>query len=359
MMESACRHRAKSGIEARSSKNETIGLNSDTLLIIKLPSSQALRVLSRSVFLAMLILALPCIGSILKGPTSSIYEEIGSNSIGFDLLPLLFRDLSDEGLLKKGDKALILSSGVENFMDYSESLSENEIALEIQSDLDSESTIRDEKFDFVLTLNSNTAKSADGVLKIGGLLVMQLSNDPLNAFQKHLNYKIVYLRRFNSTVVAMRKTSLINESVNSPRKLQQCGGMVEAKKAALKGLEEALFEPPPRQIFAKSSNYLNKIKFLPDLLGDSLESYGKRIFITDDNGGSDGGVQWLYQNYPMRNQYFESYNLEIEVSDVEIPEVSGVSDWLTKNVKEEDFVCDEGRSAGGGGDDEREDVVFG
>ncbi|XP_057465503.1 uncharacterized protein LOC130755167 [Actinidia eriantha] len=243
-MESASGHRAKNEIEARSAKNETIGLNSDTLLIIRLPSSQALRVLSRSLFLTMLILALPCIGSILRGPTTSLYEEIGSNSIGFDLLSLLFRDLSDEGLLKKGDKVLVLSSGVEKSMDCSESVRECEIDLEIQSDLDGESSIWDDKFDFILALNSNAAKSADGVLKLGGLLVMQLSDDPSNAFPKPSNYKIVYLRRFNSTVVAMRKTSLMNKSVNSPRKLQQCGGVVEAKKAALKGLEEVLFEPP-------------------------------------------------------------------------------------------------------------------
>ncbi|XP_028102309.1 PKS-NRPS hybrid synthetase CHGG_01239-like [Camellia sinensis] len=88
----------------------------------------------------------------------------------------------------------------------------------------------------------------------------------------------------------MRKTGLMIESVNLPRKLQHCDNMVEAKKEVLKGLEDVLFEPPPRRALAKSSDYLEKPKFLPDLLQDSLESYKKRIFITDDSGSV---VEWI------------------------------------------------------------------
>lgn len=346
MMELACGYRPKNEIKMKRMKGETMGLNShhshNTLLIIKLPSPQALRVMSRSLFLAMLIIALPCIGSFLRGISNSVNdpEAIGSHSIGSDLLPLIFRDLSEEGLLKKGDRALILSSGGGNFMDYSQFLNENEIDLAVESDVATKSSIPDETFDFVLSLRSNADKVVDRVLKIGGLLVMHVSNDPSNPFRQHSNYKIVYLRRFDSTVVAMRKAGLMDEFVKFPRKIQQCGGMVEAKKLALKSLEDVLLEPPTRRALAR------QIKFLPDLLGDSLETYRQRIFITDDNGGV---VQWFYENYPTRNQYFEVYNLEIGVYNEEkgnelsslsrsMKKMIGVSDWLRKNVRKEDFV---------------------
>lgn len=347
-MELACGYRPKNEIKVKRMKGETMGLNLDsshnTLLVIKLPSSQALRVVSRSLFLAMLIIALPCIGSFLRGIPSSLNdpEAIGSHSIGSDFLPLLFHDLSAEGLVKKGDRVLILSSGGGNFMDCSEFLNENGIDLAIESDLAMKGSMPDETFDFVLSLSANDNKVVDRVLKIGGLLVMQVSNDPSNPFQQHANYKIVYLRRFDSIVVAMRKAGLADEFVKFPRKIRQCGDMVEAKKLALKSLEDVFLEPPPRRALAR------QIKFLPDLLGDSLQSYRQRIFITDDNGGV---VQWFYKNYPTRNQYFEVYNLEVGIYDEEkgdkllslsrstsTNKVIGVSDWLSKNVREEDFV---------------------
>ncbi|KAF5943654.1 hypothetical protein HYC85_017731 [Camellia sinensis] len=340
-MELGSGHRSKREIETKRLKSETIGLNSDALLVIKLPTSQVLRVASRCLFLAFLILALPSIVSVMRGPPSSLfdYEAIGSDSYGFEFLPLLFHDLWDEGLLIEGDRALVVSSRVGNFMDYSEFLNENDIDLAIESDLESQSLIPDETFDFLFTLNYKVAKSVDRVIKIGGLLVMQLSNDPSNTFQQDSNYKIVYIRRFNnSTVVAMRKTGLMIESVNLPRKLQHCGSMVDAKKEVLKGLEDVLFEPPPRRALAKSSAYLEKPKFLPDLLQDSLESYKKRIFITDDSGGV---VEWFNKNYPTRDQHFEVYNLEIDLHEsmsTRMPKMIGMSDWFMENVREEDFV---------------------
>lgn len=86
---------------------------------------------------------------------------------------------------------------------------------------------------------------------------------------------------------------------------------------------------------AKSSN--RKIKFLPNLLGDSLETYNRRVFITD---GESGVVDWFYKNYPTRNQYFEIHNVEIEIDNKEkvVPRAIGISDWLRKNVKKEDYV---------------------
>lgn len=335
-MELACGYQRLNRIKAKGLKGEAMGFNSNTLLVIRLPKTQALRVLSRSLFLAVLLWALPSIGSILTGPQASLTDLFEANSVGFNWVSVLFHDLAQQGLLKEGETALVLGS---NSMDFSGFFNANEIYFATESDLDAEmSSIPDQRFDFVLSLDSGTADLVDRVLKIGGVLVMQLSNDPSDAFQQHSNYRIAYIRRFDSTIVAMRKTGLADELVNSPRKLRKCGSLMEGRRAALKGLEDVLLEPPRREMQGKM-----RTKFLPDLSGDSLQSYSRRVFITDDNAGS---VQWFYHNYPTRDRYFEVFNLDIKVYDVEkanelalsrrMPMM--VSDWLTKNVREEDFV---------------------
>ncbi|KAL2318631.1 hypothetical protein Fmac_032507 [Flemingia macrophylla] len=47
---------------------------------------------------------------------------------------------------------------------------------------------------------------------------------------------------------------------------------------ALKGLEDVICKPP-RKALVKSRKYFSNIKYLPDLLGDSLEGYKKKVFI--------------------------------------------------------------------------------
>uniref|UniRef100_A0A5B7A0D3 DUF7870 domain-containing protein n=1 Tax=Davidia involucrata TaxID=16924 RepID=A0A5B7A0D3_DAVIN len=345
MMQLASGYRAKNKITMKHLKAKGIRVTSDSLFIIKLPGSMVLRVMSRSLFLAMFILTLPSIGSIIRGSSSSSNDSvIESDLIGFELLPLIFQDLADEGLLKKGDKALIVSSGIGDLKDDSLFFNDNEIDLVFESDLDRQSSIADGAFDLVFTSSFHSTEFIERVLKIGGIVVIQLSNNPSNAFHQQSNYKIVYLRRFTSTVVAMRKVGPAVELVNSLTKQRLCGVTPEAKKAALKGLEDVMLEPPTGEL-AKWSNSLKKIKFLPDLMGDSLEGYKRRIFITDENNGV---VEWFHENYPMRNQYFEIYSLEIEVYNIEMvgkgsssivaPSMIRISDWLTKNVKEEDYV---------------------
>ncbi|CAK9178150.1 unnamed protein product [Ilex paraguariensis] len=301
-------------------RNETkmkgvgIGLNSATLLIIKVPDSRFLRLMSRSLFLAIVILTLPSIMSIIRGSSSAFYDsDVGYDVIDFDLLPFVFRDLADEGLLKKGLKGLILSSAIGDPEEISQFLVDNDISLVIGSDLGRQSLIPKETFDFVFTPSFQDAKFLDRVLKIGGIVVMQLSNDHPDKFQQQANYKIVYIRRFDSTVVAMRKIDVVDGLAKSPTKQRLCGITEEAKKAALGGLEDVLLEPP-RQALAKSSNGSRKIKFLPNLLGDSLESYQRRIFISDEKAGV---LEWFHENYPMGNQQFEIYNLEFEMYEAD------------------------------------------
>jgi len=99
---------------------------------------------------------------------------------------------------------------------------------------------------------------------------------------------------------------------------------------------------PPRAGSGKSSRYLKRTKYLPDLMGDSLESYPRRVFIhvglPDKEGGS--GTGWFARHYPTRNKDFEMYKIETVTggsSGKEVPQI-GMSDWLRNNVRDEEYV---------------------
>ena len=109
----------------------------------------------------------------------------------------------------------------------------------------------------------------------------------------------------------------------------------------MKGLEDALLEPPSRTLLKYSRDEMRKIKFLPLLLGDShsLASYRRRILISDDKNGFEG---WVHNNYPTENQHFGTYNLEITAEKLSsrsmVNPAAGISGWLKNNVRQEDFV---------------------
>ena len=60
------------------------------------------------------------------------------------------------------------------------------------------------------------------------------------------------------------------------------------------------------------------------------------------DGGS--GMEWFSKNYPTRNQKFEMYNIETVAEESSSSSLSPgkeqieMSDWVRKNVKEEEYV---------------------
>ncbi|XP_020410963.1 uncharacterized protein LOC18790309 isoform X1 [Prunus persica] len=246
-MELAGGYTAKDQSKVKHLHGGRMGLDSETHLVIKLPDSKVLRIISRSVFLGLVILTLPCIGSLLRGVSvSELKYDTQSEIFNFEQLGQLFHDLAGEGLRRKSDKALIVSP-----------------------------------------------VNVDRILKIGGIVAVPLSNDPSNAFKPKPNYKIVYLRRYASTFVAMRKTSPSYDLAVKSRRL--CQFETKAKKTVFK---DVVLEPP-RRVLAKSNEYLKKIKFLPNLLGDSLPGYDRRVFVNVDSNEDNSGVtEWFQQNFP-------------------------------------------------------------
>lgn len=321
-----------------------IGSDSHTLLIIKLPDSWLLRVLSRILFLAMIILALSSIGSMLRTSSNGALFKPSTDSNmanGFKILPLLFHDLLEEGLIKKGHKGFVLGAGNSDNEDDFQFLADTGVDLLTGADLQQKNLVEPQVFDFVFLSSFRRIHLFDGVLKEDALVISPLGCDPLTELQLLSSYKIVYLRRFEITVVAMRKKGQSSYGAdNSPAKQVSFGITPEEKKAALKNLEDVYLEPPRRSTLVKKPRFTSrKIKFLPDLLKDSLDEYPRRIFISDDSTALD----WFYKNYPTRDQEFEVYDMEIVTnndvtSQRATPQDMGISTWLTKNVKREDYV---------------------
>lgn len=307
--------------------------NFQTLLIIKLPDSRLLRIMSRSLFLAIFLLALPSLITMMSGasPDSAIDEPV-ADSDGFKILPVLLRDLLDEGLIKKGHKGFVLGAQATDIDPDLEFLKDAGADL-LTGDINA---IEHRVFDFVFAPSFRRIQQFDGIVKEDrGLIISPLGHDMLNQLS---NYKIVYLRRFDITVVAMRKTAGASASSSAKRVL--CGVTQEEKKTALNGLEDVYLEPPKQAALKKKLKKpkftSRKIKFLPELLKISLDVYPRRIFISDEFSAID----WFYKNYPMRDEEFQIYSVEFGAktkNDGSLP-VKGVSSWLTEHVKLEDYV---------------------
>ncbi|KAI5349230.1 hypothetical protein L3X38_002117 [Prunus dulcis] len=272
-MELAGGYTAKDQSKVKHLHGGRIGLDSETHLVIKLPDSKVLRIISRSVFLGLVILTLPCIGSLLRGVSvSELKYDTQSENFNFEQLGELFHDLAGEGLRRKSDKALIVSPVNVGMIHNLHPFDYNVFDIVMDSDLERKSSFLDESWDFVFAFNLVDAKFVDRILKIGGI--------------------------------------------------------VAAKKTVVKGLEDVVLEPP-RRVLAKSNEYLKKIKFLPNLMGDSLQVYN--LVVEPEEASS---------------------------TVVALPR-NDLSDWLKENVREEDYVVMKAGSRNGCGNDKEEDNLLG
>ncbi|KAL5124950.1 hypothetical protein HKD37_02G005262 [Glycine soja] len=164
---------------------------------------------------------------------------------------------------------------------------------------------------------------------------------------KNISHRVLLLALFLASFTFISSTSTQQQeakhdpiAINMETKLgtqrKLLGYVPEAKKAALQNLEDVLLEPP-RAASGKSRVYLKRTKYLPDLMGDSLEGYPRRVFIDvglpEKDGGS--GTDWFHKTYPTRNKDFEIYKIETVAEGG--PQIE-MSDWLRKNVREEEYV---------------------
>ncbi|XP_077224851.1 uncharacterized protein LOC143858110 [Tasmannia lanceolata] len=304
----------------------------DNQLVIKLPDGRILRVIARSLLLAILILALPWFCSLLGSSESNYAESYPYQMNDLFFLPMLFQDMGNKGLIKSGDRVLFMGDGDGDSASRLglQIMEVNEIDLISERDSGRQSSIPDETFDFAYAEGFRAGEFIDRTLKIGGIAVVRLGTNPSDSFRVPPNFKIAYLRRFDSTVVGMRKIGRAAAG-QSPTRRRLCAfGEEDAKKVALKGLEDVLLEPR-RSSSMESNYYLKRTKYLPDLTGDSLEGYPRRVFI--DAGERKHG-DWFERHYPTRNRDFDIYKVETVAEGGAL----GMSEWMRRNVKQEEFV---------------------
>ncbi|KAJ3704955.1 hypothetical protein LUZ61_008660 [Rhynchospora tenuis] len=250
---------------------------------------------------------------------------------------MLIKDLKKEGLFSSDGQRAIFLGNAKSRLPF---LKRNGID-PVSSD--QESTVGDQSVDFAFALEGfedASVRLVDRVLKIGGLVVTQLNTEGSNLFQLPSNYKLVYVRRFGSTILALRKVSsaksqngkIGNEIGTGIASMKRLLPMPLEKKDVLHLVEDVLLEPP-REI-----GETRKIKFLPDLTGDVLTQYPRRVFIDAGLRLQANGETWFEENYPKKGSIFELVKLNAGGNRKTGAKAYRVSGWLERNVGEEEFV---------------------
>ncbi|KAK9032812.1 hypothetical protein V6N11_017855 [Hibiscus sabdariffa] len=286
--------------------------------------------------------------SSLKPAVVSDDAVAAADPVNLEFLQFLFNDLKNERILKpgnKGVKGLLLSDEYDDeTIQGSLFLTKIDIEFSSVNHFDKQSLIPDESLDFIFTKNFQSAPEfIDRSLKVGGIIAVQQLGEgsSSHSFNKPSNYNVVYYRKLQSAnVFVMKKLENVGRPIWGTKRRLFGYNTQEEKKAALKKLEDVLLEPPASS--GELKRHHKRTKYLPDLLKDTLDSYPRRVFINvslpERDGGS--GTNWFVKHYPTRNLNFEMYKIEVVSSKKKkkaVPEI-GMSDWLRKNVKEEEYV---------------------
>ncbi|KAJ6811717.1 uncharacterized protein M6B38_150355 [Iris pallida] len=176
-------------------------------LVIDLPDLKLLRLIARSVLLAAAILSLPWLRLAFRssGPAGAAAAERKWIDDPFSL-PMLIRDLKRQGLFAPGATALLLGDPSSRLP----FLKKNGIDPVLPAEAGAAAAVEDWSVDFCLAadgLTDSTFGFVDRVLKVGGVAAVRLGTDPAGFFRLPRNYRVAYIRRFGSTVVAIKKTS--------------------------------------------------------------------------------------------------------------------------------------------------------
>ncbi|KAJ1291922.1 hypothetical protein BS78_02G353300 [Paspalum vaginatum] len=193
----------------------------------------------------------------------------------------------------------------------------------------------------------------DRVLKVGGVAAVFAA--PKSALQLPGNnsgkYKFVFAPRSENggaaVAFAVEKTGASIGSVAirpRHRKLLAVPGN-KNKDDVLDGLEGVLLEPPQKRHVIRRL----RPKYLPELTGDSLEGYRRRLFVDIVPSTGGGAASWFKKHYPRGRHDFEIVRLTVVEPETAIATgtatagarsaaAGGVGDWLEENVREEDYV---------------------
>eukprot|EP01018_Ginkgo_biloba_P030230 Gb_17852 [translate_table: standard] len=242
----------------------------------------------------------------------------------------IFQGLMAEGLLRTGQKALCIGVSKE----------EKEINAGIQDSLGFDMILEEDiekhafpeySFDFEFTtmvdIDSFPVAEIERTLKLGGVAAIHLSlkkqsdlmvASPSNTIVQLLpNFKIVYVRRFDAlgldTIIAFRKMHHAVDYIPMlVKKTNQCP-ITDQKRAAMKRLEQILLEQP-RASWIESKQNLNNIQYVPNILGYPSNSTGYVYIDIGANSYKSSIGAWFQSHYPKQKHKFDIFAIEADGS---------------------------------------------
>ncbi|KAG0449785.1 hypothetical protein HPP92_015833 [Vanilla planifolia] len=202
-------------------------------IMIRFPSNRLLRLVPRLVILAVAIIFYPWLLTTVLFRTG---ESVATNEISFFLE--LLRDLSSLGVVH-------LDFGRGGFLgDLNSQLPR---LIENRVEPINEEGIVSDTLDLVFVAGDNFGfLLANRALKVGAIAVIV----SIDSFRIPPNFRLVYIRRFSSTVMAIRKIVEAPETILNRWQTRRMGKRLltvpEAKREVLKGLEDLVLEPLPK-----------------------------------------------------------------------------------------------------------------
>lgn len=241
-------------------------------IIFKMFHARLTKFVVRLLFLTFLILSFHWMGSVVGRPVTLSNEMSPSiafnggaeDESGFGFLTLLFRDLKNDGILKGDVKSLIFAGREDQSAIFEIVNGAHQLEMVSSLDVEKQICLTEEAFNVAFINLESVEDFVARSLKTGGFVAIRVIDEYMKSFQRPNGYEVVYLRKFNSKafIIAKKKTSeddSLTHGQSSPTQRRLFGFATEARKAALKKLEDVLLEPP-RASSGKSRTYHKRTK---------------------------------------------------------------------------------------------------
>lgn len=300
-------------------------------LVIPLPDPRLVRLLARSVLLAAVLLSLPWLRSSLLTDSAAEIASHGSNSANDELfyLPKLLQDMKAYGLIQPQRRSLFVGNpGI-----HAALLLRNGVSCLPERKISQIGGTQSLDFVFLVAGGFNDAhfRFIDPAIRVGGVAAFRLGTHPVKPFNLPANYRMIYIQNIGRTIIAVKK--LYHDNAGGGKPERRLLSDSEAKEDAIQALEDALLEPPVMKKHRK------RIRYLPELIGESLDKYPRRVFVDMGSPGRVGADDWFWQKYPRRNKEFEIVRVDLVDFPAATAGGSGVvGEWLRRNVRKEEYV---------------------
>lgn len=283
-------------------------------------NGRLLRLVGWTVLLAVVMLSLPSLRLALA-PAPALFN-------GDELyLPILLVELNGRGYLRLGSRSVFLGNAAGSWAPF---LEQHHVTPVSAGQLQE---IHDQSVNLALVDGDGVGFNLiNRILKVGGVAAAFGSSE--STLQLPDNYKVVFAHHAKAVAFAVEKTGASTSAViaRPHRKLLALPGN---KKEALAGLEGVLLEPPQKRHIIRRL----RPKYLPELTGDSLEGYRRRVFIDVTPLSGGGAASWFKKHYPRGKHEFEIVCLKVAPEAAGAHKAAeGIGDWLEGNVREEDYV---------------------